>query len=132
MSAFYELQVFRDRAWKVDSVFDDKDIAIDAAQRMEKSGSLSVRVIEERKDPVTGRAALRAVYRGGQGSRSGERDRVENVEERVQSYVSDARRRRQGIGIGTVALNLLLVAVLIGAGFVAVYFVHDYLNKVMP
>jgi hypothetical protein len=133
MSDFYELQVFRDRAWKVDSVFDDKELAIKAARRMEKSAP--VRVIEERKDAATGRAVLRVVFRGGPGNasaQSGGFDRIENIDERVRTYVSDARRRRKGIGVGTVALNLLLVAMLVGAGFATVYFVHDYLNKVMP
>jgi hypothetical protein len=135
MSAFYELQVFRNQVWKVDSVFDDKEIAINAARRMETSENVPVRVIEEKKEP-SGRAALRAVYRGGPGQApttgSGPSARIEHVEQRVQSYVSDARRRRKGIGFGTVALNLLLVAALVGSGFVVVYFVHDYLNKVMP
>jgi hypothetical protein len=136
MGAFYELQVFRHQAWKVDSVFDDKELAINAARRIETSGNLPVRVIEEKKDPDSGRAALRAVYRSGQGQPSatsgGVSARIENVERRVQTYVSDARRRRKGISFGTVAFNLLLVAALVGSGFVVVYFVHDYLNKVMP
>jgi hypothetical protein len=137
MGALFEVQVFRDGMWKIDSVFDDHDLAVEAAQRIAESGRFAARVIEESKDPATGRSVLRAVFRTGRGNSSARQpsapgERIGDVEQRVRTYVSDARRRRSSIGLTTVAFSLLLVALLVGAGYVAIYFVHDYLNKLMP
>jgi hypothetical protein len=134
MGILYELQIFRDQRWKVDSVFDDKELAIREARHMGENGPLAVRVIEERTDQKTGRAVLRSVFRISPMDRSGtiNAESVDDVEQRVQTYVTDARRRKQPIGLLTIVLRLLLLAALVGAGFIAVYFVQDYLNTIMP
>jgi hypothetical protein len=60
----YEIHTFRDGKWKIDSVFDDKDLAVYEAQRMEKGGRFSaVRVIQETYDEETQRTSVRTVYR---------------------------------------------------------------------
>jgi len=137
MGDLYEVQVFKDQVWRVDSVFDDKELAIEAARRIGEGGRQSARVIEERTDPGTGRAALRAVFRISKANPAGERlnaaqPGVTDVETRVQSYVSEMRRRKRPIGLFRIVLSALLGAALIGAGYVAIYFVRDYLNTLMP
>jgi hypothetical protein len=142
MSALYEVQVLKGQVWRVDSVFDDKELAVEAAKRMGESGrETAVRVIEDQTDPKTGRAVLRAVFRISRASPTSKLEvetldqptpAIKDVEQRVQTYVSDKRRRERSSGLLAVVLRLLMGAALIGAGFLAIYFVHDYLNKVMP
>lgn len=142
MGALYEVQVFKDQVWRVDSVFDDKELAIEAARRMgEADRETAVRVVEDQTDPQTGRAELRAVFRISKANPAGKMEvetfdqpplAIKDVEQRVQSYVSEKRRRERGSGMLAVVLRLLMGAALVGAGFIAIYFVHDYLNKVMP
>jgi hypothetical protein len=60
----FEIHIFRDQAWKVDSVFDDRELAVYEAQRIEKTGRYpGVRVIEELYDEATERTKTRTVYR---------------------------------------------------------------------
>lgn len=64
MLVAYELHTYRDGVWKIDSVFDDKDLAILEAQRVERSGRCSgLRVIEETFDQATNKTVTRTVYR---------------------------------------------------------------------
>ena len=64
MMVAYEIHTFRDGAWKIDSVFDDKDLAVLEAQRVERANRYSaVRVIEETFDEATDRTVTRTIYR---------------------------------------------------------------------
>lgn len=64
MMVVYELQLFRDHDWKIDSVFDDRDLAVIEAQRIERSKRYSgVRVVEETCDQSTSRPVTRTIYR---------------------------------------------------------------------
>lgn len=64
MMVVFEIHTFREGVWKIDSVFDDKELAITEAQRMERSGRYSaVRVVEESFDEVTEKGNTRTVYR---------------------------------------------------------------------
>jgi len=138
MGGLYELQVFRDRAWQVDSVFDDKELAIEEARRMSEGGrQLAVRVLEERIDPNTGRTALRPVFRISKIQRSGKTEIVESqnddaVERRVERMVQGEQVRRRNNRTGwlpTIVVRLALLAVLIAAGSWAVAFVRAYLDR---
>jgi hypothetical protein len=68
MSTFmraYEIHTFAAGKWKIDSVFDDRDLAIFEATRMEESGRhSSIRVIEEEFDESTQKTRIRTIYRG--------------------------------------------------------------------
>ena len=64
MNVVYELHTFRDGAWKIDSVFDDRDLAVLEAQRVEKTFRYSgVRVVEEIFHAATDRTVTRTIYR---------------------------------------------------------------------
>lgn len=64
MMVVYELHTLRDRAWKIDSVFDDRDLAVLEARRIERSKHYSgVRVLEETVDQATNRTVSRTIYR---------------------------------------------------------------------
>jgi hypothetical protein len=68
MSSFmraYEIHTFTGGKWKIDSVFDDRDLAVFEATRMDESGRhAGVRVIEEEFDETTQKTRIRTVYRG--------------------------------------------------------------------
>jgi hypothetical protein len=62
----YELQTYNRTAWKIDSMFDDADMAIEEARRVEESRRYSgIRVIEEIYDEATNRTTTRTIFRGG-------------------------------------------------------------------
>lgn len=61
----YEIHTFGGGKWKIDSVFDDRDLALFEASRMEQSGRhAGVRVVEEEFDETTQRTRIRTIYRG--------------------------------------------------------------------
>ena len=68
MSSFmraYEIHTFAGGKWKIDSVFDDRDLALFEASRMEESGRhAGVRVIEEEFEESTQKTRVRTIYRG--------------------------------------------------------------------
>lgn len=83
LSTSYEVQIFRDKRWRIDSMFDDKSLALYEARRMNDSGRyVCVRVVEEYFDEVTGKAKLSTIYRGGR------------IEQAHQTDVDDAIKRR--------------------------------------
>ena len=64
MMVVFEIHTFREGVWKIDSVFDDKELAVTEAQRMERSGRYSaIRVVEESFDEQTDKGNTRTVYR---------------------------------------------------------------------
>lgn len=64
MKAF-EIHTYQGGKWKIDSVFDDRDLALFEAQRMDGSGRYSgVRVVEEVFVEQTQETKTRTIYRG--------------------------------------------------------------------
>ena len=64
MKAF-EIHIFREGKWKIDSIFDDFELAVFDARRMSESNRYSgVRVIEEIFDDNTGETRSRTVFKG--------------------------------------------------------------------
>jgi len=61
----FEIHTFQGGKWKIDSVFDDRDLAVFEAQRMDGSKRyVGVRVVEERFDEKTQQTAVRTIYKG--------------------------------------------------------------------
>jgi len=62
----YELHTLRNGRWKMDSVFDDRDLAISqATQADDRKRYASLRLIEENFDEATETATTRVIFRGG-------------------------------------------------------------------
>lgn len=62
----YELHTYLKGVWKIDSMFDDPEIAIEEAKRVEESRRYSgIRVIEEVYDQDKNRTSTRTIFRGG-------------------------------------------------------------------
>ena len=86
LSTSYEVQIFREKRWRIDSMFDDKSLALYEARRMNDSGRyVCVRVVEEYFDEVTGQTRLSTVYRGGR------------IEQAHQKDLDDAIKMRRDI-----------------------------------
>ncbi len=67
----YEIHAFREGRWKIDSVFDDRELALFEAKRMNRGGRVSgVRVIEEVYDEITKKSSIRTIFRGSKVSPS--------------------------------------------------------------
>ncbi len=72
MMVVYEIHTFRDAAWKIDSVFDDRDLAVLEALRVERANRhAAVRVVEESIDDATDRTVTRTIYRTSKVERAG-------------------------------------------------------------
>lgn len=64
MKAF-EIHTYQSGKWKIDSVFDDRDLAMFEAQRMDESGRYtSIRVVEEIYVESTQETKTRTIFRG--------------------------------------------------------------------
>ncbi len=65
MLVIYEIHTLRDGEWKIDSIFDDRDLALQEGHRIEHSNRFSaVRVVEETFDEATEKGSTRTIYRG--------------------------------------------------------------------
>ena len=61
----FEIHTFRDGQWKVDSVFDDRELAVHEARKVDENGRYSsVRVIEENYDEASDLTTTRTIFRG--------------------------------------------------------------------
>lgn len=64
MMVVYELHTYSNAAWKLDSVFDDRDLAVIEARQVEQSKLFNgVRVLEETLDDASNRTVSRTIYR---------------------------------------------------------------------
>jgi len=64
MMVVYELHTYSNRAWKLDSVFDDRDLAVLEARQVERGKHYAgVRVLEETLDDASNRTISRTIYR---------------------------------------------------------------------
>ncbi len=94
----YEIHTFQSGRWKIDSVFDDKELALFEAHRMDDSGRYSgVRVIEEAFNNRDRKMKARTIFRGTKVTQANENDlqaRQEAEIDRRRKSARDAERRR--------------------------------------
>jgi hypothetical protein len=66
----FEIHTYRNGSWKIDSVFDDRDLALMEADRIDRSNRYSaVRVVEETFDEETERGGTRTIFRSTKSER---------------------------------------------------------------
>lgn len=62
----YEIQTFKEGAWKVDSIFDDRELAIFEAKKIDEGTRYAgVKVVEENYDEASNLTTTRTLFRGG-------------------------------------------------------------------
>ena len=135
MNVLYEVHIFRDQTWKVDSVYDDKALAIYEAQRIHLTGRfLAVRVIEETFDLKTDRRTIRPVYVTNKLPPRSKKSVGGNVavddsdERRVAYSAAPAKRKSSGL-VASIVMRLLAFVVILLAGIGFLIWIEGYLNK---
>ncbi|MGE5537224.1 MAG: hypothetical protein ACM30I_01295 [Gemmatimonas sp.] len=125
----FEIHLFRQGAWKVDSVFDDRDLAVYEAQRIEHTGRQSaVRVIEEIYDEITERTKTRTIWR----SSKVDKENLESGKRRLQPPNVPPPRRRPPPPKPKTSSTLLIfnLVVIILGGLGALYLLQHYFSDV--
>ena len=94
MKAF-EIHTFQSGKWKIDSVFDDRDLALFEAQRMDESGRYTgIRVIEEIYVESTQETKTRTIFRGSKV----EQANAEQLQKAKQTRANAAKAKKKPEG----------------------------------
>lgn len=89
----FEIQTYQSGKWKIDSVFDDKELAVFEARRMDESGRHSgIRVIEEEYDEQTKETRVRTIFRGSKVQQANSAAMERN--KTVRRQVAQQRQKR--------------------------------------
>ena len=126
----YEIQTYTNGRWKIDSVFDDRQLAVFEAKRMDQSGKYSgVRVTLESVNETSGKIVSQTVFRGGKVTkanakqlqkRSTANQKVDLA--RKKQLVENAERKRQvkrqAVKKKSSPVRLIVILILLG-GFAA-------------
>ena len=73
----YELQIYREGSWKIDSFYDDRELVLFEAHRMNESHRYSgIRVVEEIHDSDTGKTRTRTVFQRTAAQKAARRDQA--------------------------------------------------------
>jgi hypothetical protein len=115
MKAF-EIHTYQGGRWKIDSVFDDRDLAVFEAQRMDVSGRYpGIRVVEETFHEASNETTNRTMFRG---------NKVKNVAKKRQL-------KRRAVQKKSSPVRLILILLLL-AGFAGgALFGLSYLDQMM-
>lgn len=125
MKAF-EIHTYQDGKWRIDSVFDDRELALFEARRVDAGSRYSgVRVIEENYDESSDLTTTRTIFRGGTLDRqerarknaqeAAERKKVRrSAGSRERSSGKQARKRQQKTSHFVVPVLILGALVLVG------------------
>lgn len=90
----FEIQVYTSGRWNIDSIFDDRDLALHEAKRMDTSGRhVGVRVVEETYDEEQDRTSSRTIFRGSRADEQNTQQLEKSADVRREAQAD--RRRRQ-------------------------------------
>lgn len=104
----YELHTYLGGVWKIDSIYDDLQIAIYEAQRLHAGGRFSaIRVVQEKFDENAGRMISKTVFRAAKADESNADtlERQKTVRREVREARKAAGLRQFKNGRGSVAAN---------------------------
>ena len=124
----FEIQLYKDGNWKVDSVFDDANLAKFEAEKINESKRHpKIRVVEEIYDEASGLTTMRTIFRGGNTTIEAKKKRSEAGARPTQSKIrrqeSSEPKRRPRAHVATNTSNMLVpilvLSVLVLAGIAA-------------
>ena len=137
----YEIHTFTGGKWKIDSVFDDRDLALFEATRMDESGRhAGIRVVEEEFDELTQKTRMRTIYRGSKAEHANAAALEKAKEVRLQvtqqkTHIAEEKQRRQVEAVRAAKarktnpfrlIGLFTAIALLGIGaMIALRFLHD-------
>lgn len=89
----YEIQLYQAGAWKINTIFDDGDLALFEARRMVGSGRYaSIRVVKEVFDDSSGNVTTRTIFRDAKVDKHNTR-RVSSDASVLKAALADRRKR---------------------------------------
>lgn len=89
----FEIHTFQRGRWVIDSVFDDRELAIFEARRMDEAGRYAgIRVVEETFDQSAGMTQTRTLFRGSKVMQANE-DALERSREQRRGAAAAQRER---------------------------------------
>ncbi len=122
----FEIHTFRGGKWKIDSVFDDRDLAVFEAERMETSRRFAgIRVVEENFDESTQKITTRTIFRGapavepkatpnaktGKGPATGKAARGKADPRRTAKRKKTGKKKKSSLGF---LIGILVLSICIG------------------
>lgn len=125
MKAF-EIHTYQSGKWKIDSVFDDRDLAMFEAQRMDESGRYTgIRVVEEIYVEATQETKTRTIYRGSKVAAANAEQLRQSKNQRQNKGKALQKRKAENVQRKKVArkrkikkkaspVRLILILVMIG------------------
>jgi hypothetical protein len=123
----FEIHTYHDGKWKIDSVFDDRELALFEARRVDEGTRYSgVRVIEEVYDEASDLTTTRTIFRGGNADRQERARKAEAAEKAAISQRNGTsreptvkRRPKKKEKSTNYLIPILILAVLLFAGLSA-------------
>lgn len=89
----YEIQLYQAGAWKINSIFDDAELALFEARRMVESGRYaSIRVVKEVFDDSSGNVTTRTIFRDTTVAKHNDR-RASRDASVLKAALADRRKR---------------------------------------
>jgi hypothetical protein len=131
----YEIHTYREGQWKVDSVFDDRDLALHEARKVDENRRYTgIRVIEENYDAATDLTTTRTIFRGKNES---EKPKVRTSTAKKSSRAGNrgkSERERKGKGrarpqkkkSGGVLVPVLILCLLVISGVAVMFGLHHF------
>lgn len=139
----FEIHTYQGGRWKIDSVFDDRDLAVFEAERMDISGRYpGVRVVEEVFDEASNTTTSRTVFRGVKVAKANEEafQKTEVVrkevgqarqERKAMNTARQAQLKRRAMEKKTSPVRLITILVLLAVFAVGSLFGLGHLDKMM-
>ena len=130
----FEIHTYKDGRWRIDSIFDDQDIAVYEAKRINESNRYAgVLVIEETYDETSNSATWRTLFRGGRFANRlwGNLYAAKRKAERAETKARQRKERLPTVGeeprpakTGGFFNPLIILMLLVGGGFAALFTLH--------
>jgi hypothetical protein len=129
----FEIHTYTDGKWKVDSVFDDRDLAVHEARKVDENGRYAgVRVIEENYDESTDFTTTRTIFRGKNQANKSKSSRPTAKKSSREGRHGGGERERRGKGrvrpqkkkSGGVLVPVLILCLLVISGVAMMFGLH--------
>ncbi len=134
----FEIQIFRDGAWKTDSIYDDRELAEIEAHRMEASTRIgSLRIVEESYDLKTKTMSLRTIYRDRQFQEQITQKTKSSLQQKQDIAMKEIHRANAmtagppGAGVGVNIFSLIVKLGLIGVSGIGGILALKYLSEII-
>lgn len=131
----YEIHTFRNGKWKIDSVFDDRELAMSEAERIEHFKRYSaIRVIQEIFDDVTDKSSTHTIYRSAVTDPTSQPGGPGITKGRLRTSPPPAPKPRQKRPMslaGQMTIATMVLGLILGGGLYLLYYLNDFTLSVL-